>query len=943
MSAITLRKLLLVAAIALGAVEAASAWVDLTIYDGDVKITKDYNSDTTTVTVTVTNTGLNASGPFTLRVGVSASAGTKTSTDLPVANIAGLGKKIRNVTWPGTNWKCAWGNADVKGDVAEASESNNYESTNIVWKVVPGSAVLDDLIAVVNPAMAPKTVELFSDAPGDWLVEFSPPIVELPPEEAVDVEVHFEGPPGFQGYKAITVIGEFMDGTPGVMDWTYQLFSEPGTDDVVVCEPQGGGNPTHPPTYWYDVTPGDSGRCDFHVQVFDAGASNYTNPSLPSPSWQFALHQVGKDWWASWWDPECADAIFDTFRFQFDNPSPSTWGQWTTTIGASSSPFADVVDTSVAHEGEEDGAGYRVHVPYALPEDITPWIEHFDDYDTTTPLPDQSDWEAWDDDPATGDFYATSAQSRSEPNSLEINNDDDAVHRYCGRNSGAWMYRAWQYIPPEMDDQQYFILLNTYPAGPTHDWSLQVECDGEAGLIRDFNGDAAVPMTKGEWIEILVLIDLDADTQSAYYNGAHLVTKSWTAGVQEGGALNIAAVDLWGNASAHDVYYDDLLLTRPKMYLDGPEHDPFGRAGDPSGPWHELWPDYCKPWQCSGWIDNGNGLLDASDYMLLGGGRDQSSWWRVDRVTVTITLDVDGIDPPLYLDWLGEFTGEPFVPVGLWHEVYPNFCTEWMCVDWIDNGSGVLDPCDWLVFETPEGMIELHVIEIATDVEVSPAPQLSLEKKYAHGPAWDPFEPVFDPFADIWYELWPEFGPWWEVVQWIDNGNGVLDSCDYIHLMEVNRLHQGEWWHVEDITVTVVVQGGLPIYLDWLGGEFTLPFDPLGPWHEIHPDFCTPWECVKWIDNGSGVLDFCDWLVFETPDGMIQLHVIDLGTDLDLFRQDPPCPADINGDGVVDVLDLLTVLAAWGQTGDVPEDVNDDGIVDVLDLLEVLSAWGPCP
>jgi len=53
------------------------------------------------------------------------------------------------------------------------------------------------------------------------------------------------------------------------------------------------------------------------------------------------------------------------------------------------------------------------------------------------------------------------------------------------------------------------------------------------------------------------------------------------------------------------------------------------------------------------------------------------------------------------------------------------------------------------------------------------------------------------------------------------------------------------------------------------------------------------------------------------------------------------CPADINGDEVVDVLDLLAVLAAWGQT-DVPEDVNEDGVVDVLDLLEVLAAWGAC-
>ena len=50
-------------------------------------------------------------------------------------------------------------------------------------------------------------------------------------------------------------------------------------------------------------------------------------------------------------------------------------------------------------------------------------------------------------------------------------------------------------------------------------------------------------------------------------------------------------------------------------------------------------------------------------------------------------------------------------------------------------------------------------------------------------------------------------------------------------------------------------------------------------------------------------------------------------------------PADVNGDGVVNVLDLLAVIAAWGSPGG-PEDVNSDGVVDVLDLLAVIAAWG---
>jgi hypothetical protein len=54
-----------------------------------------------------------------------------------------------------------------------------------------------------------------------------------------------------------------------------------------------------------------------------------------------------------------------------------------------------------------------------------------------------------------------------------------------------------------------------------------------------------------------------------------------------------------------------------------------------------------------------------------------------------------------------------------------------------------------------------------------------------------------------------------------------------------------------------------------------------------------------------------------------------------------PCPADVNGNGAVDVSDLLAVLAAWGGA-DPDADLNGDGTVDVSDLLDLLAAWGPC-
>ncbi len=188
------------------------------------------------------------------------------------------------------------------------------------------------------------------------------------------------------------------------------------------------------------------------------------------------------------------------------------------------------------------------------------WGDNFDSYDTVTRLPDQSTWEAWDDDGAFGEFYATTDMSVSPPNAVAINAPDDAVHQYAGYSAGVWDYRASVFVPAAMDDLQYFILINTYPASDLKDWSLQLEMDGAAGEIRDFTTGETAPLVKGEWVEIRVKINLDEDIQTVYYDGTLLLQKSWSEGVASGGAVNIAAVDLFGDVSAHTVYYDDLSL-----------------------------------------------------------------------------------------------------------------------------------------------------------------------------------------------------------------------------------------------------------------------------------------------------------------------------------------------------------------------------------------------
>jgi hypothetical protein len=53
------------------------------------------------------------------------------------------------------------------------------------------------------------------------------------------------------------------------------------------------------------------------------------------------------------------------------------------------------------------------------------------------------------------------------------------------------------------------------------------------------------------------------------------------------------------------------------------------------------------------------------------------------------------------------------------------------------------------------------------------------------------------------------------------------------------------------------------------------------------------------------------------------------------------CPADVNGDGVVNFVDLNAVLTSFGQTGlNLPGDTDGDGDVDFTDLNNVLSNFG---
>jgi hypothetical protein len=57
----------------------------------------------------------------------------------------------------------------------------------------------------------------------------------------------------------------------------------------------------------------------------------------------------------------------------------------------------------------------------------------------------------------------------------------------------------------------------------------------------------------------------------------------------------------------------------------------------------------------------------------------------------------------------------------------------------------------------------------------------------------------------------------------------------------------------------------------------------------------------------------------------------------------PPCPADIDGNGHVNIDDLFSVIVQWGPCAGCPADIDGNDYVNIDDLFAVIGSWGPCP
>jgi len=198
------------------------------------------------------------------------------------------------------------------------------------------------------------------------------------------------------------------------------------------------------------------------------------------------------------------------------------------------------------------------------------WEDNFDNYTLGQFLdgdPEDGGWKGWDNNPQFG-AYVSDTQNRSTPHSVEIawfsDVATDLVHEFSGVNQGKWTFIAWQYIPSDFSGNTFLNLLNTYEDGGSHEnphWSNAIRFSSETGNVETWDGLYTLPIVFDQWIEIRIEINFTQDLQWIYYNDGLLVSKSWTAGIAPGGALNLACVDLYADElPSTSVYYDDICL-----------------------------------------------------------------------------------------------------------------------------------------------------------------------------------------------------------------------------------------------------------------------------------------------------------------------------------------------------------------------------------------------
>lgn len=196
------------------------------------------------------------------------------------------------------------------------------------------------------------------------------------------------------------------------------------------------------------------------------------------------------------------------------------------------------------------------------------WADDFQSYTLGSNISGQGGWEGWDGS-ATAATVSGAHPKFAGDQAVLMSTNDDLVHQYSGYTSGQWEFKAMQYIPSNHTGTvTYFIMMDKYTLA-SKGWAVQMKFDYTAGVVNDDESATKlnVPIVYDAWKEIKVVIDLDNNKQTTYYNGAQVGTSDWYDAASADHMKSIAALDLWADNGGGGVCYDNISLTPEPVSL----------------------------------------------------------------------------------------------------------------------------------------------------------------------------------------------------------------------------------------------------------------------------------------------------------------------------------------------------------------------------------------
>ncbi len=296
---------------------------------------------------------------------------------------------------------------------------------------------------------------------------------------------------------------------------------------------------------------------------------------------------------------------------------------------------------------------------------VVVFSEDFESFAAGTVLHELAGWEGWYGD-AGAAASVSSAYAYSGTKSVAVTSSSDAV-QVLDITEGKWVLTVMQYIPSGTNGVTRFHMQNTYrngDIGRSVQWSFDL---GTGKVGDDYDAAASASIVYDEWVELMLIIDLDNDLLEQYYDGQLISSRAWVYS----GTSQIQSIDLFGNG-ASTVYYDDFLI---QDYLSSlvTAHDPAPEDGatdvarDAVLDWvsgrqavtHDVYfgtsaddvahADAANPLDVL--VGAGQSEIGFDPEGLLDFG--QTYYWRVDEVN-------DADETPIYPGEVWSFTTEPF-------------------------------------------------------------------------------------------------------------------------------------------------------------------------------------------------------------------------------------------------------------------------------------------